>query len=95
MFNCINCGFNGTDRESLRNHSCLTSSQNWKERAEIRLASREAAAEKRCDDAEQSISAIIGRDLDSATFWQLRHLFSEWEDAEEIRSQAIDRYNSL
>jgi hypothetical protein len=95
MFNCINCGFNGTDRESLRNHSCLTSSDNWKERAEIRLAAREAAAEKRRDTAEEAIAAIVGRDLDSSTFWQLRNLFSEWESAEEEMGRATERLNSL
>jgi len=95
MFNCINCGFNGDSNESLRNHSCLTSSDNWKERAEIRLTTREAAAEIRCDAAEQAIAAIVGRDLDSSTFWQLRHLFLEWEDAEEARSAAIERFNNL
>jgi hypothetical protein len=95
MFDCINCGFKGTDRESLRNHSCLTSSASWKERAEIRLASREAAAEKRCDAAEAAIAAIVGRDLDSSTFFQLRGLFSEWESAEEEMGEATERLNSL
>ena len=93
--NCINCGFNGTDREALQTHSCLTSSASWKERAEIRLAAREAAAEKRRDDAEAAIAAIIGRDLGPEAFWQLRHLFSQWEDAESDMSAVAERLNSL
>lgn len=93
--NCINCGFNGADLEALQTHSCLTSSASWKERAEIRLAAREAAAEKRRDDAEQAIAAIIGRDLDSATFWQLRHLFQKWEEAEDDMGRATEMLNSL
>jgi len=99
MFNCINCGFNGTDCESLRNHSCLTSSDNWKERAEIRLAAREAAAEKRRDAAEDQILEMIGesveQSLTSSRFYQLRHLFAEWESAEQEMGEATERLNSL
>lgn len=93
MFNCINCGFIGDSNESLRNHSCLVSS--WKEAQEIRLAAREAAAENRRDKAEEAIAAIVGRDLDSSAFYQLRSLFSEWESAEEEMSKATERLNSL
>ena len=95
MFNCINCGFIGDSKESLRDHSCLTSFDSWKEKAEIRLAAREAAAENRRDKAEEAIAAIVGRDLDSSAFYQLRSLFSEWESAEEEMSKATERLNSL
>lgn len=90
---CINCGFKTTDRDELRVHSCRVSS--WKEALEIRLAEKETEAEKRCNAAEDAIAAIVGRTLDSSTFWQLRHLFQEWEDAEEARSLAIERMNDL
>lgn len=92
--NCINCGFNGTDREALQTHSCLTSSASWKERAEIRLAAREAAAEKRRDDAEADIEKIVGI-LEIGQFHTLRHLFQKWEEAEDDMSAAAERLNSL
>ena len=94
MFDCINCGFNGTDRESLRNHSCLTSSQNWKERAEIRLTARESIAERRRDDREESIKEIIG-EVSPAIFYQLRYLFAEWEEADSAMGEATERLNNL
>jgi len=95
MNNCTNCGFNGDSAESLRDHSCTTSSQNWKARAESRLEAREAAAEKRRDDAEKAIAAIVGRDLGPEAFWQLRGLFSQWEDAEADMGKATEMLNSL
>jgi CHASE3 domain sensor protein len=93
MNHCINCGFNSESLETFRNHSCIVSS--WKEALEIRLAAREAAAEIRRDKAEEAIAAIVGRDLDSSTFYQIRSLFSEWESAEEEMSKATERLNSL
>jgi hypothetical protein len=93
-YNCINCGFNGTDRESLRIHPCLTSSDKWKERAQIRLEARESMAERRRDDREESIKEIIG-DVSPAIFYQLRYLFAEWEEAESAMSEATERLNSL
>jgi hypothetical protein len=94
MFNCINCGFNGDSNESLRTHSCLTSSENWRDRAAIRLAARESIAERRRDDREESIKEIIG-DVSPAIFYQLRYLFAEWEEAESAMSEATERLNSL
>lgn len=99
MFNCINCGFNGDSNESLRTHSCLTSSENWRDRAAIRLAAREAAAEKRRDAAEDKILEMIGesveQSLTSSRFYQLRGLFAEWESAEQEMAEATERLNSL
>ena len=92
-FNCINCGFNGTDRESLRVHPCLTSSENWRDRAIKRLTEREAKAESRRDEAEDKIQAIIGDDWQK--FTELRNLFSQWEEAEIDMGEATERIVNL
>lgn len=95
MNHCINCGFNSESLEAFRNHSCLTSSMNWKERLEISLTQREAKAESRRDKIENEILEMIGETVDqsiaSPRFNHLRALFAEWESADIELGEATER----
>jgi hypothetical protein len=95
MNQCTNCGFNSESLDTFRDHSCLTSSMNWKERLEISLTQREMKAESRRDKVESEILSLIGEtveeSLTSPRFNRLRNLFAEWESAEMELGDATER----
>jgi len=69
MFNCINCGFNGTDSESLRTHSC-------NQKVEMTFNTRELQA------IEKAIRFQMERNisLSDAAYAELDSLADEFRD---------------
>ena len=86
---CINCGFTTTDEIEFNLHPCRTKID-YKENARFRAAVKEARAEAKRDKAEAEIESITGI-LEIGQFHTLRHLFAEWEKAEEEMSEATEK----
>ena len=65
--------------------------ENWKEEHLERLHQSEERAYARRDDVEKAISSVIGEELKKNSFFLLRQLFSEYEQAEALCVVRTDR----
>ncbi len=65
--------------------------KDWREEHLERLQQSEEKAYARRDETEKAIAFLIGEDLMKNSFFILRQLFSEYEDAEERCAKTTDR----
>jgi hypothetical protein len=71
-----------------------TSLKNWRDKAIDRLTEKANEAEKRRDNTEAAIVAIVG-ELNQLSFYQLRTLFAKWEEADSAIFDIDKRINEI